>query len=77
MGIEYKIRFKYPTDYNFSAMLRILPSPIDRPRMIEIYNYRIDADGFYFIDHLVNRMLWHWLSNNLLITHLRFQQRLR
>lgn len=55
MGIEYKIRFVVPVDYDPSALFQKLPSPIERPQMQEIYNYRIEADGFYFIDHLVNK----------------------
>ena len=54
MGIEYKIKFAVPNDYNPAALFRKLPSPIDRPAMAEIYNYSIKADGFYFIDRLVN-----------------------
>jgi hypothetical protein len=54
MGVEYKIKFAVPTGYNPSALFKKLPSPIDRPRMTEIYNFKIEQDGFYFIDHLVN-----------------------
>ena len=35
-------------------MFRRLPSPIHRQPLAEIYNYRIEADGFYFIDRLVD-----------------------
>ena len=54
MGIEYKIKFNVPTDYDSSALFKKLPSPINRPSMTEIYNFRIEHDGFYFVDHLVN-----------------------
>ena len=54
MGIEYKIKFAKPNDYDPAALFRRLPSPIDRRAMAEIYNYRIEADGFYFVDHLVD-----------------------
>ncbi|UTY58953.1 hypothetical protein [Massilia sp. erpn] len=55
MGIEYKIKFAVPGDFNPSALLKKLPSPIDRSSMVEIYNYALEPDGFYFIDHLVSR----------------------
>ena len=35
-------------------MFRRLPSPIQRNPLAEIYNYKIEVDGFYFIDHLVD-----------------------
>jgi len=55
MGIEYKIKFTVPTDYEGTALFRKLPSPISRPATNEIYNFSIEADGFYFVDHLVDR----------------------
>ncbi|WP_090437500.1 hypothetical protein [Duganella sp. CF458] len=55
MGTEYKIKFAMPPDFNPSALLRKLPSPIERLAMVEIYNYAVESDGFYFVDHLVNR----------------------
>ena len=54
MGIEYKIKFAVPDDYDPTTLFRRLPSPIDRRAMAEIYNYSIEADGFYFVDHLVD-----------------------
>jgi hypothetical protein len=54
MSIEYKMRFNVPTDYDSSALFKKLPSPISRPKMVEIYNFKIEHDGFYFIDHFVN-----------------------
>jgi hypothetical protein len=54
MGMAYKIKFLLPADYDAAALLHELPSPIDRTSMFEIYNFRVDADGFYFIDHLVD-----------------------
>jgi len=55
MGIEYKIKFAVPADYNPASLFQKLPSPIDRRAMAEIYSYAIEADGFYFIDNLVDR----------------------
>ena len=55
MGIEYKIKFAVPGDFDPSALFSRLPSPIARGPMAEIYNYAIQPDGFYFIDHLVNQ----------------------
>lgn len=54
MGIEYKIKFAAPSDFNPSGLFEKLPSPIAREKMMEIYNYAIEPDGFYFIDHLVD-----------------------
>ncbi len=54
MGIEYKIKFTVPDGFNPSALFEKLPSPIARDRLAEIYNYSIEPDGFYFVDHLVN-----------------------
>jgi hypothetical protein len=55
MGIEYKIKFAVPSDYDPGSLFRKLPSPIDRRAMTEIYNYSVEPDGFYFADRLVNR----------------------
>lgn len=55
MGIEYKIKFALPEDFNPSGLFKKLPNPIARGPMAEIYNYAIEPDGFYFVDHLVNR----------------------
>jgi hypothetical protein len=54
MGLEYKIQFKVPENYDPTALFERLPSPIQHSTMAEIYNYRIERDGFYFIDYLVN-----------------------
>lgn len=54
MGMEYKIRFAVPVDYDPAALLRRLPSPIDRRSTVAIYSYSIETDGFYFVDHLVD-----------------------
>lgn len=53
MSIEYKIKFAMPANYDPAALFRKLPSPIERRAMAEIYNYSVEADGFYFVDHLV------------------------
>ncbi len=54
MGKEYKIKCKVPGESALNAMFSRLPSPIHRQPLAEIYNYRIEADGFYFIDRLVD-----------------------
>ncbi len=54
MGKEYKIKCKVPNDAAIKAMFRRLPSPIHRQPLAEIYNYRVEGDGFYFVDHLVD-----------------------
>lgn len=55
MGMEYKIKFTVPANYDPSLFAKKLPSPIDLPSMAEIYSYSLEQDGFYFVDHLVNR----------------------
>jgi hypothetical protein len=54
MGKEYKIKFQVPSDYSPANLFKKMPSPIHRQTMTEIYNYRIERDGFYFLDSLVN-----------------------
>lgn len=54
MGREYKIRCVVPGKAALDAMFRRLPSPIHREPLSEIYNFRIEADGFYFVDRLVD-----------------------
>jgi hypothetical protein len=54
MGREYKIKCSLPGKAELDAMFRRLPSPIHRNPLTEIYNYKVEADGFYFIDHLVD-----------------------
>jgi hypothetical protein len=55
MGIEYRIQFQVPSNYSPQGLFKKLPSPIHRESMQEIYNYRIERDGFYFLDSLVDR----------------------
>jgi hypothetical protein len=55
VGIEYLIQFEVPPDYSPQGLFKKLPSPIHRETMREIYNYRIDKDGFYFLDSLVDK----------------------
>ena len=55
MGREYKITCTPLRDSALLQMLRKLPSPVQRPKMLEIYNYRVEDDGYYLIDHLVKR----------------------
>ena len=54
MGREYKIKCRVPGTSDLQAMFRRLPSPIHRGPLAEIYNYKIEADGFYFVDRLVD-----------------------
>ena len=54
MGIEYKIKFTVPQGYDPSVLFKNLPNPIQKGQMMEIYNYKVESDGFYFVDHLVN-----------------------
>lgn len=54
MSREYKIKCKIPGSEELDLMFQRLPSPIHRNPLAEIYNYKIEADGFYFIDKLVD-----------------------
>ena len=54
MAKEYKIQFAVPADYNPANLFKQMPSPIHRQTMSEIYNYRIEKDGFYFVDSSVD-----------------------
>lgn len=55
MGREYKIKFSVPGGYDPAALQRKLPSPIHSAATGDSYQYAIEADGFYFVDHLVGR----------------------
>jgi len=55
MGREYKIQCTPLKGTKLAAILQKLPSPISRPSMTEIYNFRVDDDGYYLVDHLVDR----------------------
>jgi hypothetical protein len=55
MGREYKLICTPLRDSALSQILRKLPSPIQRPQMREIYNYRVEDDGYYFVVHLIDR----------------------
>lgn len=55
MGREYQIKCEPLKDEPLAALLRKLPSPIAKPKIQEIYNYRVEVDGYYLVDHLVDR----------------------
>ena len=57
MGREYKIQCAPLKDAALSKLLQRLPSPILRPETREIYNYSVEDDGYYLIDHLVDRSI--------------------
>ncbi|MCE2746188.1 MAG: hypothetical protein LW710_09815 [Burkholderiales bacterium] len=54
MEIEYRIKFSVPANYDPAGLFEKMPSPIHRKSMSEIYNYRIEKDGFYFVDRAVD-----------------------
>lgn len=54
MGQEYFVKWVMPKDYSADNVLRKLPSPISKDGH-EIYNYSVNKDEFYFLDHLVDR----------------------
>ncbi len=55
MGREYKIKFSVPGNYDPTALQWKLPSPIHSATQGDSYHYAIEPDGFYFVDHLVDR----------------------
>lgn len=55
MGREYKITFPVPDGYDPNALLRKLPNPMHPEALCETYSYAVEPDGFYFVDHLVDR----------------------
>ena len=55
MGREYKILCRPAEGEALQRLLQKLPPPFRRPQMQEIYNFRVEEDGYYFIDHLVDR----------------------
>ena len=71
MGLEYKIRWSLPKDYDPSSVLQKLPSPISS-EMTEIYNYSVDDDGFYFLDNLVDQHVAGYAMKLFLDEALRF-----
>jgi hypothetical protein len=54
MEKEYRIKFAVPANYNPAGLFEKMPSPIHRKTMSEIYNYKIEKDGFYFVDRVVD-----------------------
>ena len=54
MTKEYKIKFAVPADYDPGRLSKQMPSPIHRRTMSEVYNFRIEKDGFYFVDSSVD-----------------------
>jgi len=53
---EYKIKWQMPKGYDPFDVLRKLPSPISS-EMMEIYNYSVEEDGFYFVDNLIDQSI--------------------
>ncbi len=55
MGREYKILCTPVEGAASKRLICTLPPPFHRPQMHGIYNYRVDEDGYYFVNHLVDR----------------------
>ena len=55
MGREYKILCTPVDGAALKQLLQRLPPPFHRPQMQEIYNYRVEEDGYYLVDHLIDR----------------------
>ena len=52
MGIEYKIHFPVPQGFDTQAVQRRLPVVQTAPGQMPDYDFALEADGFYFIDHM-------------------------
>ena len=52
MGIEYKIHFPVPQGFDTQAVQRRLPVVQTTPGQMPDYGFVLEADGFYFIDHM-------------------------
>jgi hypothetical protein len=51
MGYEYKIRFTVPPDFSPERLNSRLPtSGVPNSSWVE-YDYKLEADGFYFLDN--------------------------
>lgn len=50
MEREYHIHCEPLPEDQVRELLKRLPSPIHRPKLREIYNYRIEDDFIYFVD---------------------------
>ncbi len=55
MGREYKILCNPTEGAALQQLLLNLPPPFHRPQMQELYNYSVDEDGYYLVDHLIDR----------------------
>jgi hypothetical protein len=51
MGFEYKIRFTVPPAFSPEALTKRLPDPAVPSSSWNEYDYKVEADGFYFLDH--------------------------
>lgn len=54
MASEYRIKFAVPKNYKPAGLFERMPGPIHGGTMVEIYNDRIEAEGFYFGDRGVD-----------------------
>ena len=51
MGHEYKIRFPVPPGFSPDRLTKRLPAPRAPSSSWPEYDYRLEADGFYFLDN--------------------------
>jgi hypothetical protein len=51
MGFEYKIRFTVPPSLSPDALTKRLPDPVVPSSSWPAYDYKLEPDGFYFLDH--------------------------
>ncbi|XCN75041.1 MAG: hypothetical protein Q3M24_10010 [Candidatus Electrothrix aestuarii] len=76
MGLEYKITFEVPDDYDPSSVIKKLPSPISS-NMTEIYNYSVEEDGFYFLDNLVDQIVAAYAMKLLIDESLAYSESIK
>jgi hypothetical protein len=51
MGFEYKIRFTVPAGFSPERLAKQLPDPAVPSSSWVAYEYRLETDGFYFLDN--------------------------
>jgi hypothetical protein len=51
MGFEYKIRFTVPPGFSSERLLQRLPDSKATEGKHQLYDFKVDSDGFYFLDY--------------------------
>ena len=51
MGFEYKIRFEVPAGFDGASLVARLPDASIPNSAWSAFDYEVEPDGFYFVDH--------------------------